>query len=291
MTLHTLPFSASRGHNFKLSVPALEFRPGEIFGLLGPNGAGKSTLLHSLAGHLPESHRAVSWGGVSRARLGQREWARRVAFVAQDSAAPSDLSIRQFVQLGRVPFTGWLRPTTRTDRYVVDHALERCGLESIQHTPIDRLSGGQHQRAKIARALAQEPRALLLDEPTNHLDLAAIRDTVELLRTLASTSVALIVSLHDLDLASVFTDRAAIVSCGSIVAAGPTGSVVTPAMIQNHWGVDMIHTSDGSRSRYLLRHDFPPRTSQATEAAQLTGTRDDPPAALRAPIEPMEALT
>ena len=291
MTLRSTPFTVSRGKGFHLHAPALEFPPGEIFGILGPNGAGKSTLLHSLAGHVPAAHSAVSWAGSSRASIGSRGWARNIAFVAQESPTSIDLTVRQFVQLGRYPFNGWLRQQTRTDGYIVDHALDKCGLSLLQDHQVSTLSGGQRQRAKIARALAQEPRALLLDEPTNHLDLAAIRDTIDLLRSLASTSVALVVSLHDLDLASVFTDRVAIIDNGSVAATGATSEALTQRSIREHWGVDMIHTHDQARSRYLLKQNYLLRQSVDGNEPQPSGPAEDHPGALRAPIEPLEILS
>lgn len=291
MTLSSTPFSVTRGRGFHMRAPALSFTPGQVFGILGPNGAGKSTLLRSLAGHVPEAHRAVSWNGVSRAALGSRGWARSVAFVAQESPAAVDLSVRQFVQLGRYPFNGWLRAHTRTDRFVVDHALDQCGLAELGEHQVTALSGGQRQRAKIARALAQEPRALLLDEPTNHLDLAAIRDTVDLLRRLASTSVALIMSVHDLDLAAVFTDRCAIMKHGRVEASGATADVLTQQSIREHWGVDMIQAHDHTRPRYLLRQNYLSHDPASGTELQRLAAFDDHPHALRAPIEPMEALS
>ena len=285
MTLSSDRIVFSRGPDFTLDAPAMEFHPGQVFGLLGPNGAGKSTLLHALAGHIDRVHGSISWDGTTRRRLGSRRWAQRVAFVAQESRVLTDLSVRQFVELGRYPFSGWHRSLTATDLGVIEHAIDRCGLAELRHAPLAELSGGQRQRAKIARALAQEPRVLLLDEPTNHLDLAAITDTVDLLSDLASTSVALIVSLHDLDLASVFTDRAAIIDRGRVCAIGQTSSVLTPESIRDHWGVDVIETRDRTRARYLLDHRARPQHTPH-EGAPL----DDHPARLRAPIEPLETL-
>lgn len=255
MTLSSSPIFLSRGRNFTLTAPALDFYPGEIFGILGPNGAGKSTLLHILAGTLKPNSGEAMWSGTPRTQMSGRRWARRIAFIPQESSTELNITVQQFVALGRIPFRGLFRPFSNTDQTAVASAIERCGLNDLTETPFSVLSGGQRQKAKIARALAQEPRVLLLDEPTNHLDLAAIRDTASLLRNLAFGGVTLIMSLHDLDLASVITNRVAIVDRGTVSAIGSTSTVLNETSIREHWGVTTHRVEAGSGSRFLLQHD------------------------------------
>lgn len=255
MTLTTTRLSLARNNGFTLKSPAIEFRPGEIFGILGPNGAGKSTLLNTLAGHLTPDSGSVMWSGSPREELGARRWAQQIAYISQESAQQPELTLRQFVELGRVPFRGLFQAYNRTDQIAVDAALDRCGIASLAATPLTELSGGQRQRTKIARALAQEPRVLLLDEPTNHLDLAAIRDTMSLLRDLATGQVTLIMSLHDLDLAAVVTDRVAIVERGQVQQVGRTTSTLTAGSIEQYWGVETLTVEGTHGPRFLLQHN------------------------------------
>ncbi|MGO1544100.1 MAG: ABC transporter ATP-binding protein [Gulosibacter sp.] len=252
--LSTSALTLARGRDFVFEAPALEFEPGHIVGVLGPNGAGKSTLLSILAGHVTPNSGSVRWSGSTKRQLGSREWAKRVAYIAQETAQAPSFTVRQFVELGRVPFRGLFQPYTRTDQIAVDEALHRCDISHLAEAPFAELSGGQRQRAKIARALAQEPRVLILDEPTNHLDLAAIRDTMALLRSLATGNVTLIVSLHDLDLATVVTDTVAIVADGRVHAVGPTASTLTADAIRTYWKVETVTIDGPDGRRFLLDH-------------------------------------
>lgn len=252
--LSTSALSLKRRRDFVFEAPALQFAPGHIVGVLGPNGAGKSTLLSILAGNATPDSGSVHWSGLSKRQLGSREWARHVAYIAQETVQSPTFTVRQFVELGRVPFRGLFQPYDRTDQIAVDEALDRCEVSHLADSPFAELSGGQRQRAKIARALAQEPRVLILDEPTNHLDLAAIRDTMALLRSLATGNVTLIVSLHDLDLATVVTDTVVIIADGHVCEVGPTASTLTADSIRQYWQVDTVTIDGPNGHRYLLDH-------------------------------------
>lgn len=254
MTLSTTTLHLSRDREFTLNAPAIQFRSGEVFGIIGPNGAGKSTLLHILAGQLTPQNGHVAWRGTPRQHFSGHKWARHVALVSQESDTQPQLTVREFVKLGRIPFTGLFRPYTTQDNQIVSDVLEQCGIAHIATSTVHTLSGGQRQRARIARALAQQPEALLLDEPTNHLDLAAIRDTAALIRELAESGVTLILSLHDLDLARVLTDRVAILSHGTVQQYGPTAITLTRSAVEHHWGVEILDVDDGHRKRLLLKH-------------------------------------
>ena len=261
MTLSTTALRLRRG-GFCFDAPSLEFPRGLITGLLGPNGAGKSTLLHLLAGHLRPDAGQVRFDGRNARAHGARRWAQRIAFVSQEQASEPELTVHEFVRIGRIPFRGLLRPFTLEDEVAVTAALRRCELDAHRDTPYARLSGGQRQRARLARALAQEPELLILDEPTNHLDLAAVRDLAALLHGLSRSGTGLVVSLHDLDLAAVLADQVVILSEGRVRAAGPTSQVLTADSIRAHWGVEMHEFSRAGERRLLLEHGTPQPTEE-----------------------------
>ncbi|MFE0028578.1 ABC transporter ATP-binding protein [Amycolatopsis sp. NPDC059021] len=210
---------------------------GKIVGILGPNGSGKSTLLRLLAGLRRPDTGAVRYDDTSLRDLGRRVLARRLAVVEQDVSAHNHVSVRQVVELGRIPFRGRFGALTEHDRRIVDAALERVDVAGKQHRSWHTLSGGEKQRTQLARALAQEPREILLDEPTNHLD---IRHQLELLDLLGTLDVTCVVALHDLNLAARYCDHIVILERGHVVDAGTPETVLTAELIESVYGVDAL---------------------------------------------------
>lgn len=207
----------------------LVFEPGTHTGILGPNGAGKSTLLRVLAGLLPCDRGEAKLDGRNARNWSRREFARRVAFVssAEESAFP--IRVRDYVTLGRNPYLdGWRAPSDE-DREAVNVALVRADLESLTQRYVGSLSAGELQRARIARALAQQPGILLLDEPTAHLDLGHEFAAFELLAELVAERSLTVVSVtHNLNMASRFCGRLVLITGGRVVADGSPESVLTP---------------------------------------------------------------
>ncbi|MGW4052388.1 ABC transporter ATP-binding protein [Streptomyces sp. NPDC004779] len=215
----------------------MEAQDGKVTGLLGPNGSGKSTLLRLLAGLRRPEGGAVRYDDTDLTALGRRALARRLAVVEQDVTAHHQVTVRQVVELGRTPFRGRFDGLGEEDRRIVDAALERTDLTDKQRRSWHTLSGGEKQRAQLARALAQEPREILLDEPTNHLD---IRHQLELLDLLTSLDVTCVVALHDLNLAARYCDHLVLLQDGGVVAAGDPESVLTPDLIKSVYGVEVL---------------------------------------------------
>ncbi|WP_329286549.1 ABC transporter ATP-binding protein [Streptomyces sp. NBC_00691] len=214
---------------------------GETVGLLGPNGSGKSSLLRCLAGLRAPDTGAVRYDGAAVGEWSARGIARRVAYVAQDSGADSDLRVADVVGLGRTPFRDRWRGADATDRAVIAAALEVVGLTALAGRSWKALSGGERQRAHIARALAQQPYALLLDEPTNHLD---VRHQLELMELLTGTGRTVLVALHDLSLAARYCDRLLLLHHGRLVAAGTPDTVLTTDRLAEVFEVDAELTRD-----------------------------------------------
>ncbi|TDD57246.1 ABC transporter ATP-binding protein [Nonomuraea terrae] len=205
---------------------------GEFVALVGPNGCGKSTLLRTIYRALRPSAGLISVDGDDVHRLPWRESARRTAVVAQETPAELDFTVWEIVLMGRTPYERDAADGERCAR-----ALDRVGLAGAQDRVYATLSGGEKQRALIARALVQEPRLLLLDEPTSNLD---IRHQLEILHLVRELGVATLAVLHDLNQAAAFCDRLYVMSSGRILAGGPPGEVLTPELISQVYGVRAV---------------------------------------------------
>ncbi|HXO22198.1 MAG TPA: ABC transporter ATP-binding protein [Thermoanaerobaculia bacterium] len=212
--------------------------PGTITVLLGPNGAGKSTALRALARLLPPRAGAVTLDGREIWRLPRRSFVREVAFLPQIEVAAWPMTVEQLVLLGRLPHRGWLLPYSARDHEAVAVALAQVELTDLVRRDLDSLSGGERRRAMLARALAQEARVLLLDEPGAHLDLRHQTELFLLLRRLTrERGVAVVSSLHDLNLAAIFADRAVLLSGGRVLAQGAPREVMTPELLRAAFGI------------------------------------------------------
>ncbi|MEU9731633.1 ABC transporter ATP-binding protein [Streptomyces sp. NPDC048002] len=251
-----------KGHQLLDSID-MAVEEGCTVGLLGPNGSGKSTLLRLLAGLRRPDTGTVRYDDTSVRDLGRRVLARRLAVVEQDVSAHHHVNVRQVVELGRTPFRGRFDALTEHDRRIVDAALERTDITDKQHRSWHTLSGGEKQRAQLARALAQEPREILLDEPTNHLD---IRHQLELLDLLTSLDVTSVVALHDLNLAARYCDHIVLLDQGRVAAAGTPEAVLTPDLIASVYGVKVL--VDREDTTGVLRITY-------LAAAAATGTAAD----------------
>lgn len=243
-----------RPGGFSLTTEAIDILPGRIYGILGPNGSGKSTFLHLLTGLLEPSKGTITWEGKTRRQWGGRQWARRIAAVPQESGSQPEMSVRRYVTLGRIPHEGVFGSPSAEGHEAVTEALRICRIAHFADRRFAELSGGQRQRVRIAQALAQTPRILILDEPANHLDLHAVEDVAKLLRTLAEQGISIVVSLHDIDLASHLTDEVMILQDGQTQAVGETTQVLTHEIIRRCWGVDIMTIQNGAETRYLLKY-------------------------------------
>ena len=186
---------------------SLQLERGSWLGMIGPNGAGKSSALLAIAGLLRSSGR-IEVLGDEVARLDRRELARRVALVPQAPVVPPLATVTDYVLLGRTPHTGVLGRESAADHAAVAEVLERLDLVAFAGRALATLSGGELQRAVLARALAQGAQLLLLDEPTSALDIGHQQDVLELVATQQATSGLTVVSaMHDLTLAGQYADR------------------------------------------------------------------------------------
>lgn len=198
---------------------ALEVARGQLCAVLGNNGAGKSTLLRCLARILRAQGGSVYVDGNDIGRLGARELARRLSYVAQRGAEGGRYTVFDAVLQGRKPHLGWA--VSPADLRVVEEVLQALHLEEFSLRHLAELSGGELQKVMIARALAQEPKVLLLDEPTSNLDLRNQLEVMDLVRTMTEhRSMAVLIAIHDINLALRFSDKFLLLREGAIFASG-----------------------------------------------------------------------
>jgi iron complex transport system ATP-binding protein len=221
--------AVSYGSHRALAPYSDRVRSGEWVGVIGPNGAGKSSLLKAIAGLVPSAG-SISVGGVPLAGPGvdHRRRAQQVAYVAQEPLIPDDMGVFDYVLLGRTPYVGYFGIESAADRAVVADVIDRLRLGDFAGRMLGSMSGGERQRAVLARALAQEAPVLLLDEPTSALDIGHQQQALELVTELREHSGLTVVSaMHDLTLAGTYTDRLVLLDGGAVVASGPAVDVLT----------------------------------------------------------------
>jgi iron complex transport system ATP-binding protein len=219
--------------------------PGEWVTMIGPNGAGKTTLLRAISG-LVSNHGTITVAGVPARRLRRRELAQRVAVVPQSPVMPRGMTVREYVLLGRTPYVSYAGREGRRDHAAVEQALARLDLVDLAPRPLGTLSGGESQRAVLARALAQEARLLLLDEPTSALDAGRQQEALELIDLLRlEAGLTVVAAMHDLTLAGLYASRLLLLSAGRIVAQGGPAEVLTEPLIAEHYGA-RVRVLDGA---------------------------------------------
>ena len=234
-----------------LGPVSLEVGSGEWLGLIGPNGAGKSTMLKSVVG-VAEHGGTVSLGdGAGRIGLD-------VAWMPQRPQLPEEMGVADYVMLGRTPHIGYLGAEGSADVSSVNSALQRLDLYELSRRPLATLSGGETQRAVLARALAQEAPILLLDEPTASLDIGHAIDVMEVVDKLRRVEgLTVITAVHDLTLAGRFADRLVLLSEGLIVADGRPDEVLEEGLLRKHYGAGLrvVHDIDGPTVIPMRRND------------------------------------
>jgi iron complex transport system ATP-binding protein len=235
------------------TAPALaevtdQVQAGEWLGIIGPNGAGKTTLLRSIA-DLVQHDGKITIGGQPTSGLRRRRLARLVAYVPQHPELPPEMTVGDYVLLGRTPHIGYLRMETDADRRICAELLGRLALSPMAGRRLATLSGGELQRIVLARVLAQQAPVLLLDEPTSALDLGRRVDALELIDELRrERSLTVLSAVHDLTLAGQFADRLMLLDGGRVAATGPPASVLRDDVLAPHFGpgVQVMTTADNT---------------------------------------------
>ncbi|MFF7361438.1 ATP-binding cassette domain-containing protein [Streptomyces sp. NPDC008125] len=220
--------------------------------IIGPNGCGKSTLLRTLTRLLRPTSGTVVLDGDDIARLRTRDVAKKLGLLPQTPVAPEGLTVADLVARGRHPHQSWLRQWSSDDAEVVERALAMTGVSELADRPVDSLSGGQRQRVWISMTLAQGTDLLLLDEPTTYLDLAHAIDVLDLVDDLHESGRTVVMVLHDLNLATRYSDNLIVMREGAILAQGHPRDVITADLLREAFGLRAEVIDDPVGDRPLI---------------------------------------
>lgn len=194
---------------------------GKIVTLIGPNGAGKSTLLKTAAKLLPPVSGAVYIDGRDVSAISGGELAKKLSLLVTERVAPELATCKNVVEFGRYPYTGQMGILSEHDKKIIDEAMEITNSKGLSDALFSRVSDGQKQRVMLARAICQEPEILILDEPAAYLDIRYKIEVLNILKRLASEkNIAIIMSLHELDMARKISDTVVCVKDGKVWRVG-----------------------------------------------------------------------
>jgi iron complex transport system ATP-binding protein len=223
----------------------LEAPRGVVTAVVGPNGSGKSTLVRTLLGRVAPLSGTITIDGRQIAHRADRAAiARRVAVVTQREEPPFPIQVREYVALGRLPHRGTWGRETPDDRAAIESALHRAEVESLAGRSVHDLSGGEWQRVRFARALAQGGEAFVADEPTTFLDVGHEMVVFELMGALAREGRAVLLVSHQLNLVARFAERLVLLDAGRVAAAGSVNDVMRADILERVYQWPVVVTRD-----------------------------------------------
>jgi iron complex transport system ATP-binding protein len=224
-------------------IEDLSFRAekGEFIGLIGPNGSGKTTLL-KIFYRLPTPQKGEVFYDLTPLRkMKQRDIAKRIAVVAQETYPLFPFRVIEIVLMGRSPYLGYLMFESEKDLEIAKKAMKWTEILNFSERPIDELSGGERKRVFIARALAQEPEVILLDEPTANLDIHHQIEFLDLILSLnREKGLTIVMATHDMNIAAEFCDRLILLRQGTIYKMGSPKEVITEENIERVYGCQVL---------------------------------------------------
>ena len=236
--LYTARLAVGYGGKPLIENICLHVRRGEIMTLIGPNGAGKSTILKTLARQLTPMAGAVYLDKQALGQMAEKELAQRLAIVTTERIDPELMTCRDIVSTGRYPYTGRLGLLRAEDRTIVENALAQVHAGELAELPFAQVSDGQRQRVLLARALCQQPDVILLDEPTSFLDIHHKLELLDILKNLVRQQrLAVVMSLHELDLAQRVSDIVVCVEKSGALRMGPPEQIFTEENIRALYGL------------------------------------------------------
>ncbi|MEW9077351.1 ABC transporter ATP-binding protein [Terrisporobacter glycolicus] len=208
---------------------------GSFVGIIGPNGSGKSTLLKNIYRlHKPLSGKIIL-DNKDLSKMKDKDCAKEIAVLAQESNSQFDFTVEQIVKMGRYPYKSVFEDYSKDDLKMVSEMLKKVGLDDYSHRSFSNLSGGEKQRALIARALVQNTDFLILDEPTNHLDIGYQIQLMDLVKSMNITTLS---AIHDMNIASMYCDYLIVMKDGQIKKLGNVEEVITSETLKEIFGVN-----------------------------------------------------
>ncbi len=238
--VHNIHFQHFHSPEPVLKGISLKAEPGEFTTILGANGSGKTTLFKCIAGLWKPGKGDILFENKSIMKLGHDRRAKIVAVVPQEHEPPFPYSVFDAVLMGRAAHVGMFSAPSKTDYAKAEHAIEEVGIAHLKDRAYTKISGGERQLALVARALAQDSPVMLFDEPTSHLDfrnqVLVLQKVKEIIR---QRNVSAIMTIHDPNLALLFSDSVVLVSSGSVVSQGSAREVITEENLKAVYGIDV----------------------------------------------------
>ena len=223
------------GYDQKPLIKEIEItlHKGEILSLIGPNGAGKSTVLKSIAGQLKLLDGTVYLGEENLSAMKVSDLAKKMSVLFTEKIRAELKTCRDVVATGRYPYTGWFGVLSKEDEQIVDEVMELIHITELSGQDFDRISDGQKQRVMLARAICQEPEILILDEPTSYLDIKYKLEFLSILQEMrVKKGLTVIMSLHELELAKIVSDRIICLKDEYVLRYGSPDEVFTSDFIE-----------------------------------------------------------
>ena len=214
---------------------SFEVSRGSFIGIIGPNGCGKSTLLKNIYRLYKPSSGSIILDNKDLAKMKDKDCAKEIAVLAQESNSQFDFTVEQIVKMGRYPYKSIFEDYSKSDLQMVKDMLEKVGLNNYGDRSFSNLSGGEKQRTLIARALVQDTDFLILDEPTNHLDIGYQIQLMDIIKSLNITTLS---AIHDMNIASMYCDYLIVMKDGQIKDFGKVEDIITSEMLKEIFGVN-----------------------------------------------------
>ena len=232
--------SYSYGKTEVLTGVSMDFYQGTFYGIIGPNGCGKSTLLKNLYGYLTPKNGRVRINDEDISKMKARKRSQHVAYVPQETHTGFDFTVFDVIAMGRNPYHTGLDSLNSEDIDCIMTAMKETSTIKLKDKSINELSGGEKQRAILARAFAQDSEIILMDEPVSMLDINHQIEIMDLARSLADQkNKTIICVLHDLNLAAQYTQHIFLMSNGNVSKAGMPDEVLTEEILSSVYGVDV----------------------------------------------------
>lgn len=233
------------GENIILESINMAIPENKISVILGSNGSGKSTMLKTFCRLLAPKKGSITLNGKSLTTIHNKDIAKTISLLPQDSIAPAGISVAELVTRGRFPYRKFISPLSKEDYAAVAEAMEAMQITELAEKNVDELSGGQRQRVFIALALAQQTDILFLDEPTTYLDIAYQIEILDLLKALnQKKKTTIVMVLHDINLSSKYADYIFAMKKGHLLKEGVPEEIITPETIKEIYGLDSMVISD-----------------------------------------------
>ena len=252
LNVKDLYFSYGKGHDV-LSDISFNIPDGQVLSLLGPNGTGKTTLLKCVSGIFKPQKGKVLVDDIDILSLPYKKRASLIGYVPQNTSSVFPLSVADTIMMGRTAVSGRIK---NEDKDIVFDIIKKLNLENLSFAAINKISGGQRQRVFIGRALAQRPKLIVLDEPTSSLDLKNQLMVLELIcRTAKEYGTSVLMSVHDLNLCAMFSDKVLIINNSKVFSCGSPKDVISEESVMLTYGVNSeVEKSENDVYIKLLRY-------------------------------------